>query len=295
MFELAGSHPRYQHEKRCSEFRCNCPGQFPPHTPLYTGRWRCLGGSGACQRAGPDEGPARGRAIPSARRRGPPRTATRPFRSFPPRVRARRAEGGASGPPPPHPRRTARPDNKGAWPSAPRGVSVGTRPPGAGGHVPRPPSACYGTARRGNAGGVGAGQRPQPHDHIALPGRQADAASRNGSEVDRGAGAGVQAEGVPPRHDLLRRQPNAMTGRAAAMPTPGPLPHRLSYGRAGGSPVAEQFRVQVRARTGRTRPRQSSLGSRIGLWRCQLTHSVVRPRQAWKKRVMTHGDRAHPA
>ena len=86
-----------------------------------------------------------------------------------------------------------------------------------------------------------------------------------------------------------------MTGRAAAMPTPGPLPHRLSYGRAGGSPVAEQFRVQVRARTGRTRPRQSSLGLRIGLWRCQLTHSVVRPRQAWKKRVMTHGDRAHPA
>ena len=30
-----------------------------------------------------------------------------------------------------------------------------------------------------------------------------------------------------------------MTGRAAAMPTPGPLPHRLSYGRARESPVVE--------------------------------------------------------
>jgi len=131
----------------------------------------------------------------------------------------------------------------------PRGASVGTRPPRSDRHVPGPSSACCGTARRSHSGGAGAGERPQHHDHIALPGRQADTASRDGSEADRGAGAGVQAEGVPPRHGLLRRRPLAMTGRAAAVPTPDPLPRRVGYGRTPG--VARRGTQSARNQPGR--------------------------------------------
>jgi len=131
--------------------------------------------------------PARGRAVPPPsppRRPQPPTAATRPFRSFPgrcpgtqdadarpprPKVERPFPPRGPPAflpparecrspprrvPPPSRSRRTARPDNKGAWPSTPRGASVGTRPPGNLGHVPGPSSACYGTARRGHAGGV---------------------------------------------------------------------------------------------------------------------------------------------
>jgi hypothetical protein len=37
---------------------------------------------------------------------------------------------------------------------------------------------------------------------------------------------------VPPRHGLLHLRPRAMTEHTAAMPTPGPLPRGVRYGRA---------------------------------------------------------------
>jgi hypothetical protein len=73
-------------------------------------------------RVGPDCAPITraGPSHPPSTPPQPPRAATRPFRSFPPRVGARRAGGGAGSPPRTHPRRKACSDNDTARPASVR-------------------------------------------------------------------------------------------------------------------------------------------------------------------------------